>query len=103
MLNNAGYKTNKECLYYMDKITIGDNVMIGAKSIIMYGVNIENNSIIAAGSVVTKDVLEGTIVGGNPARKIGTLQQLADKRFELTRNRPHNHSNRNKIESFFWK
>lgn len=53
-------------------VTIGDDVWIGAGAIIMPGVNIGSHSIVAAGSVVTKDVEEWSIVGGNPAKKIGT-------------------------------
>ena len=37
------------------------------------------NAIIAAGSVVTKDVKPGTVVGGNPARVIGDFQKLKEK------------------------
>jgi acetyltransferase-like isoleucine patch superfamily enzyme len=48
---------------------IGDNVFIGAYSIIMPGVAIANNVVVAAGSVVTKSIaLENVIVAGNPAR-----------------------------------
>ncbi len=51
-------------------IVIEDNVWIGAHSTILSGVKIGKNAIVAAGSVVTKDVLKNTIVGGVPARKI---------------------------------
>ena len=64
----------------MDKTSIGNNVFIGAKSIIMYGVNIGNNVVVAAGSVVTKDVPDGSIVGGNPAKIIGSFDELKEKR-----------------------
>lgn len=37
----AGYPTNEECLYYMDKIIVGDNVMIGADSIFYQGLQLE--------------------------------------------------------------
>lgn len=47
---------------------IGDNVFVGANSIIMPGIKIGNNVIIGAGSVVTKDVAGNSIVAGNPAR-----------------------------------
>ena len=47
---------------------IGDDVWVGAHSIIMTGVCIGNGSIIAAGSVVTKDVPPYSIVGGTPAK-----------------------------------
>lgn len=53
------------------KKIIGSNVWIGARSIIMAQVkNIGPNSIIAAGSVVTKDVPSNVIMGGNPAKII---------------------------------
>ncbi len=49
---------------------VGNDVWIGYGSIIMPGVNIGNGSIIAAGSVVTKDVKPYSMVGGNPAKLI---------------------------------
>lgn len=50
------------------KVVIGDDVWIGANSIILPGVNIGEGAIIAAGSVVTKDVPAFSIVAGVPAR-----------------------------------
>lgn len=64
------------------KIELMDNTFIGAKSIIMYNVKIGPNAIVAAGSVVTKDVPEGCVVGGNPARVIGHYEDVARKRIE---------------------
>ncbi len=61
---------------YRREITIGDNVFVGVGAIILPGVIIESNSIVAAGSVVTKNVLSGTIVGGNPAKKIGGIDEF---------------------------
>lgn len=52
------------------KVTIHDDVWIGANVIILPGITIGNGAIIGAGSVVTKDVKENTIVAGNPARVI---------------------------------
>jgi chloramphenicol O-acetyltransferase type B len=49
---------------------IGDDVWIGYGSTIIQGVQIQDGAIIAAGSVVTKDVEAYSIYGGNPARKI---------------------------------
>lgn len=57
--------------YLYRKIVIGDNVFIGINSIILPGVRIDGNAIIAAGSVVTKSVPFGKVVAGNPARIIG--------------------------------
>ncbi len=56
-------------------VTIGNNVWINFNSIILKGVNIGDGAIIAAGSVVTKDVLPFTIVGGNPARILKNLNK----------------------------
>ena|SRR6056297_2732801 len=50
------------------EIIINDNVWIGANSIILPGVNIGYGSVIAAGSVVTKDIPSMCIAGGNPAK-----------------------------------
>lgn len=57
--------------YSLKKITIGNNVFIGVNTIVMPGVVIEDNVIVAAGSVVTKSIPSGVIVGGNPAKIIG--------------------------------
>ena len=46
------------------------NVFIGARSIVLRNVTIGENSILAAGAVITKDVPENTIVAGNPAKVI---------------------------------
>jgi maltose O-acetyltransferase len=52
-------------------VEIGDYVFIGPRSIILPGVNVGKGAVIAAGAVVTKDVLEQQIVGGVPAKVIG--------------------------------
>lgn len=49
-------------------VTIGNDVWIGARSIILPGITIGDGAIIGAGAVVTKDVPPYTIVGGNPAK-----------------------------------
>lgn len=49
-------------------IEIGDNVWIGGGAIICPGVKIGKNTTVAAGSVVTKDIPENILVGGNPCR-----------------------------------
>jgi len=53
-------------------ISIGNNVYIGVRSIIMPGVNIGNNCIIASGAVVSKNVPDNSVVGGVPAKFIKT-------------------------------
>ena len=52
------------------KTIIGDDIWIGHGAIIIAGVKIGNGSVIAAGSVVTKDIEPYSIVGGNPAKFI---------------------------------
>lgn len=61
-------------------IQIGNNVMIGAKSIIMPDVRIGDNVVIAAGSIVTKDIEANSVVAGIPAKMITTFDSLMDKR-----------------------
>lgn len=56
-----------------NKIIIDNDVWIGANSIITAGVHIGNHSVVAGGSVVTKDVPPYSIVAGNPAKVIKTI------------------------------
>lgn len=53
-------------------VTIGDDVWIGARVIILPGIKIGNGAIIGAGAVVTKDIPQYSIVGGVPAKLIRT-------------------------------
>lgn len=61
-------------------IEVMDNVFIGCNSTILGGVRIGPNALIAAGSVVTKDVLPNTVVAGNPAKEIGRFDEFVAKR-----------------------
>lgn len=61
------------------KVSIGNNCYIGAFSQIMPGVTIEDNVLVAAGSVVTKSVPKGYVVGGNPARIICTTTSFIER------------------------
>lgn len=56
------------------KVTIGDGVWIGRRAMILKGVTLGENAIVGAGSVVLHDVPANTIVAGNPARVIRTLE-----------------------------
>jgi len=49
-------------------IEVGDDVWIGSHVVVLDGVRVGSRSVLAAGAVVTKDVPDGAIVGGNPAR-----------------------------------
>ena len=62
---DTGLKTNEG-----KEISIGNHVWLGIRTIILKGVSIGDNAIVAAGSIVTKDVKANTIVSGNPAKQI---------------------------------
>lgn len=54
-------------------VRIGENVWIGSRAMILKGVSIGRDAVVAAGSVVTRDVSTGSIVAGNPARPVGSV------------------------------
>lgn len=58
-------------------ITVGDDVWIGSNVVILDGVTIASHAVVAAGAVVTKDVPEWAVVGGNPARRIKDRRDVA--------------------------
>ena len=60
-------------------VLIGNNVFVGAGSIILPGVTIGDNCVIGAGSVVTKDCPENSVVAGNPAKVVSSIENYADK------------------------
>lgn len=62
------------------KVIIGNNVFIGTNTVILRGVSIGNNCVIGAGSVVTKDVPDNTVVAGNPAKVIMSIESYYEKR-----------------------
>ncbi|MBS4213216.1 acyltransferase [Neobacillus rhizophilus] len=65
--------------YRLGDVIIGDEVMIGANSLIMPGVTIGDGAIVSAGTMVHKDVPPGYFVGGNPMQVIYTKEQQADR------------------------
>lgn len=60
-------------------IEIGNNCFIGAHCIIMGGIKLGDNTIVGAGSVVTKSFPANSVVGGNPAKLICTVNELREK------------------------
>lgn len=74
-----GAISGKWGLDFFGKINIQNNVFVGANSSILYGVTIGANSIIAAGSVVTRSFPENSIIGGVPAKLIGNSQEYFNK------------------------
>ncbi|HJE65838.1 MAG TPA: sugar O-acetyltransferase [Campylobacter avium] len=71
---NHDFNPNNRQATFCKGVKIGSRVWIGINVTICPGVSIGDNSIIAAGSVVTKDVPANVIVGGNPARVIKKLE-----------------------------
>ncbi|MBC7490644.1 MAG: acyltransferase [Glaciimonas sp.] len=59
-------------------VAIGRNVFVGARAIILKGVNIGDGSVIGAGSVVTKNIPEMSIAVGNPAVIVGRIKDVRD-------------------------
>ncbi|MBP2079142.1 sugar O-acetyltransferase [Oceanobacillus polygoni] len=64
---NSGIESGKP-------ITIGNNVWIGGSAIINPGVTVGDNVVIGSGAVVTKDIPDNVVVGGNPARIIKQIE-----------------------------
>lgn len=67
------------------RVVVGENAFVGANSIILPGVKIGKNAIIGAGSVVTKDVPDNSIVAGNPASYIKTINEYVSQNNDLHR------------------
>ncbi len=73
-LDITSMSSNGFTLHVESFVKIKNNVWVGAGAIILPGVTIHENSVIAAGSIVTKDVPPNTIVGGNPAKIIKSIK-----------------------------
>ena len=67
---------------FMEPTTVGNRACIYARAMIIRGVNIGEGAVLAAGSIVTKDIPEYTIWAGVPAKKIG--ERTRDLRYELS-------------------
>lgn len=65
---------------HIGKIEIMDNVFIGANAIVLGPVTIGPNCVVGAGAVVNRDVPPGSVVGGVPAKMIGSYDDLLEKR-----------------------
>lgn len=62
-------------LEYARPITVGDNVWFGGNVVVLPGVSIGNNSVIGAGSVVTKDIPDNVVAVGNPCKVVKTIEE----------------------------
>lgn len=80
---NSGYE-------YGIEITIGDNVWVGGNVVLNPGVHIGRNTVIGAGSVVTKDIPDNVIAAGNPCRVLRQITEndrhyyYKDRKFDVT-------------------
>lgn len=102
-------ESEKKQIHYSEKIgciDIGDNVFIGANSIILYDVRIGSKVIIGAGSVVNKDIPDNSIAVGVPARVVGTFDDFMEKRKASAQNINefinHDHVISPQLEAYCW-
>ena len=70
-------------------VSVGARVFIGTYAVVLPGVSIGDDAVIAAGSVVTRDVPDGTVVAGNPARVVRSLEDYAAEHTARLSERPH--------------
>lgn len=73
--HRVGDPQRRASTLFFEPVKIGDGAWLGSRCVIFPGVTIGNGAIVAAGSVVYKDVAPNTMVGGNPARM---MQKLAE-------------------------
>ena len=97
VFSNLDKSTKEKWRIHQTCIEIFDNVFIGGNATLIGNIKIGPNAIVAAGSVVNKDVKEGTIVAGNPAVVVGYFNKLFDKRksidFNVTKQTTHDWNN----------
>lgn len=70
------------------RVTIGNNVFIGAGGVILPNVHIGNHVVIGAGSVVTHDIPDNSLAVGNPAKVIGTYEAYMEKNRQWMEEKP---------------
>lgn len=82
--------STKHALNYtkIGRVTIGNNVFIGAESVVLPGVSIGNDVIIGANSTVTHDIPDGMVAAGNPARILCTMEEYLKKEREAMKTAP---------------
>lgn len=76
VFTNALYPNSKNAKETLQGATVEENAIVGANCTILPGIRIKQKSLIGAGSVVTKDVSTRSVVVGNPARPINSIDEL---------------------------
>lgn len=76
MMATDNHDTDNHAVLRCRSIVLKENVWVGANVVILPGVTVGKNSIIGAGSIVTKDVPANVVVAGNPARVLKKLNQI---------------------------
>ena len=82
--------STKQFLNYtkIGRVTIGNNVFVGAESVVLPGVTIGDNVIIGANSTVTHNIPSNTVYAGTPAKMLGTLEEYLGKEKMRMENSP---------------
>lgn len=81
--DNSAIKIFDNATDFVGQITIGDGSFIGMNAIILGGVVLPKQTIVGAGSVVTKSFdQEGCVIAGNPARIISTVNSVRERKAE---------------------
>lgn len=82
--------STKQFLNYtkIGRVNIGNNVFIGAESVVLPGITIGNNVIIGANSTVTHNIPDGMVAAGSPAQIICTTQEYLEKNKEYMKKAP---------------
>jgi acetyltransferase-like isoleucine patch superfamily enzyme len=70
------YRDEKGRRFRYAPVRIGSDVFIGANVVVLPGVTVGDRCVIGAGSVVTRSIPDGTVVAGNPARPLGSWDDL---------------------------
>ena len=76
VFTNALYPNSKNAKETLQGAIVEENAIVGANCTILPGIRIKQESLIGAGSVVTKDVSKRSVVVGNPARPINSIDKL---------------------------
>ncbi len=73
---NAPYPASARTKEFLKGVVVRENAKVGANVTLLPGVTVGRNSLVGAGSVVSKDIGEGVVVAGNPAREISAVSEL---------------------------